>query len=102
MSTTAVARTTTRGDAPARGRRSGSGRGAYWAYLIPGGVLFLAVIVVPFFMNLYVSFTRWPGIGDPRWIGLDNYTRLFADETFWLSFRTSVAMIVSTVAIAAP
>ncbi|RYV50681.1 carbohydrate ABC transporter permease [Pengzhenrongella frigida] len=76
-----------------------SGRGVYWAYLVPGALLFLAVIVVPFFMNLYLSFTKWPGLGTPRWIGIDNYTRLLADETFWLSFRNSISMIVAMVVV---
>lgn len=71
----------------------------YWLYLIPGAVLFTGVIVVPFFMNLYYSMTKWPGIGDPRWTGFDNYVRLFADETFWTSFRNSVAMIVAMVVV---
>ena len=84
--------------APRRARVR-SGRGVYWLYLIPGAVLFLGVIVVPFFMNLYYSMTRWAGIGDPKWIGFDNYTRLFTDETFWLSFRNSVAMIVAMVIV---
>ena len=88
--------------APRRRRARGGGRtsrAVYWAYLVPGAVLFVAVIVVPFVMNTYLSFTRWPGIGDPRWAGLDNYTRLLADETFWTSFRNSVAMIVAMVVV---
>lgn len=80
-------------------RGSGSGRGVYWLYLIPGAALFTAVIVVPFFMNLYFSMTKWPGIGDPRWIGFSNYVRLFHDHTFWMSFRNSVAMIVAMVIV---
>lgn len=80
-------------------RRARQGRGVYWLYLIPGGLLFAAVIVVPFGMNLYFSMTRWPGLGNPKWIGLDNYTRLFADATFWLSFRNSIAMIVAMVVV---
>ncbi|HEY3438605.1 MAG TPA: sugar ABC transporter permease [Actinotalea sp.] len=82
-----------------RRRRTGTGRAAYWLYLIPGAVLFTGVIAVPFFMNLYFSFTKWPGIGDPRWTGLTNYTRLIHDETFWMSFRNSVAMIVAMVIV---
>lgn len=82
-----------------RRRRTAGGRGTYWLYLIPGAVLFTGVIVVPFFMNLYYSMTRWPGIGDPRWTGFDNYVRLFADETFWTSFRNSIAMILAMVVV---
>ena len=91
---------------PVAGRRrrrrrtgTGAGSGVYYAYLIPGALLFFAVIVVPFVMNIYLSFTKWPGLGTPRWIGLGNYTRLLADETFWLSFRNSVAMIVAMVVV---
>ncbi|HEY8718911.1 sugar ABC transporter permease [Pengzhenrongella sp.] len=81
------------------GSRFGAGRGVYWLYLIPGGILFLAVIALPFAMNVYLSFTKWPGLGTPQFTGLDNYTRLFADETFWLSFRNSVAMIIAMVVV---
>ncbi|NEE01425.1 carbohydrate ABC transporter permease [Phytoactinopolyspora halotolerans] len=86
-----------------RPRRAAIGTGerspVYWLYLIPGGVLFTAVIVVPFLMNIGLSFARWPGVGDISWIGFDNYTRLFADDTFWTSFKNSVAMIVAMVIV---
>lgn len=83
----------------ARSGRRRNGTLGFWPYLLPGAVLFVAVILVPFVMNLYYSMTKWPGIGDPRWIGFDNYTRLFADETFWMSFRNSIAMIVAMVVV---
>ncbi|MDA0632947.1 sugar ABC transporter permease [Nonomuraea sp. MCN248] len=65
----------------------------YWPYLVPSLVLFLAVIVVPFLMNLGVSLTRWSGVGTPRWVGLENYARLLKDERFWQSFQNNVALI---------
>ncbi|MGR6923887.1 carbohydrate ABC transporter permease [[Actinomadura] parvosata] len=67
----------------------------YWLYLIPSLLLFLAVIVVPFLMNVGASFTRWSGVGTPRWIGLDNYTRLLADVRFWESFQHNAGLIVA-------
>ncbi|MBT2234242.1 carbohydrate ABC transporter permease [Nonomuraea sp. NEAU-A123] len=67
----------------------------YWPYLIPSAVLFTAVIVVPFVMNVATSFTRWSGVGTPTWIGADNYVRLFHDERFWTSFANNVALIVA-------
>ncbi|MEV1002120.1 sugar ABC transporter permease [Nonomuraea sp. NPDC050202] len=72
-----------------------SSRRGYWLYLIPSLLLFLAVIVVPFLMNVGASFTRWSGVGTPRWIGFDNYTRLLADERFWESFQHNVGLIVA-------
>ncbi|MEV0236519.1 sugar ABC transporter permease [Nonomuraea sp. NPDC050786] len=67
----------------------------YWLYLIPSLLLFLVVIVVPFLMNVGASFTRWSGVGTPRWIGFDNYTRLLKDERFWQSFQHNVGLIVA-------
>ncbi|WP_127550929.1 carbohydrate ABC transporter permease [Actinoplanes sp. OR16] len=58
----------------------------YALYLIPGVIASLAVIVVPLVMTVYVSFTKWTGVGSPRWVGFDNYTRLFQDTLFWQSF----------------
>lgn len=70
-------------------------RSPYTWYLIPSALLFLAVIVVPFFMNIGISLTEWSGVGRPEWTGFDNYTKLMGDETFWTSFRNNIALIVA-------
>lgn len=70
-------------------------RNPYALYLIPGVIAFLAVIVVPFVMNIYFSFTHWQGVGSPAWAGLDNYRELMKDSRFWESFRHSLAMVVA-------
>lgn len=80
---------------PGAGAVRSRGRGGYWLYLVPSLVLFLAIIVVPFLMNVATSFTRWSGVGTPTWIGLDNYVKLFRDERFWASFEHNVALIVA-------
>ncbi|WP_248958822.1 carbohydrate ABC transporter permease [Sphaerisporangium perillae] len=77
---------------PVQRFRMGAG---YWVYLIPSAVLFLAVVIVPFLMNIGISFTRWSGVGTPKWTGLDNYKRLLGDQTFWASFQHNVALIVA-------
>lgn len=80
-------------------RPIGGRTAAYWLYLVPGAVLFLAIIVVPVVMNVYFSLTEWPGVGDPEWVGLENYQELLQDSVFWTSFRNSVAMIVAMVVV---
>ncbi len=74
-------------------------RRGYAVYLIPGVVLSLVIIVVPLIMTVYTSFTRWTGVGDPRWIGFDNYTRLFQDANFWASFGHILLLIVAMAVI---
>lgn len=76
---------------PSRGERPG---GYYW-YIVPGAVGFIAIVLLPFAMNIWYSLTRWSGVGIPQFIGLDNYTRLFVDQTFWASFLHSAAFIVA-------
>ncbi|UYN85000.1 MAG: sugar ABC transporter permease [Microcella sp.] len=50
---------------------------------------------MPFIANIAFSFTRWTGVGEPSWIGLENYIRLLDDDVFWMSFRNILAMIFS-------
>jgi raffinose/stachyose/melibiose transport system permease protein len=64
-------------------------------FLLPGAVLFTAVVGVPFLMNIGISLTRWQGVGAPVWVGLANYRTLLADATFWESFRHNVALVIA-------
>jgi raffinose/stachyose/melibiose transport system permease protein len=74
---------------------------SYAVYLVPSGALFVAIILVPFLMNIGFSLTAWDGIGKPRWIGLANYTRLFSDGDFWASFEHNVALVIAMAIIPA-
>jgi raffinose/stachyose/melibiose transport system permease protein len=67
----------------------------YWPYMIPGLVAFVVIVVIPFFWNIYLSFTQWKGVGTPKWIGIDNYVALMGDDIFWQSFLHSVVFILS-------
>ncbi|NMO56200.1 sugar ABC transporter permease [Actinoplanes sp. TBRC 11911] len=71
------------------------GKKGYGVYLIPGIITSLAVIIVPLVMTVYTSFTRWNGVGDQKWIGFDNYTRLFQDSNFWASFGHILLLILA-------
>ncbi|GAA4614332.1 sugar ABC transporter permease [Actinoallomurus liliacearum] len=68
---------------------------SYSVYLIPSTVLFVAVILVPFVMNIGFSLTKWDGIGSPEWVGLDNYSKLLSDGSFWASFGHNVALVIA-------
>ncbi|WP_341729888.1 sugar ABC transporter permease [Brooklawnia sp.] len=72
----------------------------YWAYLIPGGIALLAVIIVPFIMNVWYSLHRWKGgLAPMTWVGLGNYGQLLHDEAFWQSFQNSLWMVIAMVVI---
>lgn len=61
--------------------------------------LLLAVIALPFMINIIISFTSWTGVGTPHFIGLDNYIKIFKDHTFWISFRNNIALIFAVTVI---
>jgi len=71
----------------------------YWAFLIPGATALLLIIIVPFLVNVGVSFTEWNGISSPVWIGLGNYEKATNDATFWASFKNNLYIIVAMTVI---
>ncbi|MEE1942170.1 sugar ABC transporter permease [Streptomyces sp. TRM 70361] len=85
-------------DRPPLGRTGRRRRGdgvPYALFLVPSALGFLAVVAVPFLMNIGISLTRWQGVGTPEWAGLENYRTLLSDTVFWDSFRHNVALIVA-------
>lgn len=51
------------------------------ALTLPALIVYVTLMVVPVGFAVYYSFTRYNGIPSqsPQWVGLDNYTRIFAD-----------------------
>jgi len=61
----------------------------YWPFLLPAGVVVLAVIIAPWLFTLYMSVHEFKVGGDFTFIGLDNYIRLATDDRFlWSVVRT--------------
>lgn len=79
-----------------RRRRSGASINALY---IPAIVLFAIFTLYPLISGLQLSFTNWNGYSSSRdMIGIDNYVRLFGDETFRTALlNTFVYGIGSTV-----
>lgn len=50
-----------------------------WLYLLPALALYMFVVIVPVIWSLVYSFFDWSGIGAMKYIGLNNYTRMFSD-----------------------
>lgn len=73
--------------------------GSYGIFLVPGIVLFVCLVFLPFVANIALSFTRWSGVGTPVWIGIANYQKAFGDAVFWASFRNNLALIVAITVI---
>jgi len=74
-------------------RRSGllrsEARDAY-IFILPWVLGFLAFTAGPMLASLYISFTRWEIVTPSKWVGFEQYAKLFADDRFWLAlYNTS-------------
>ncbi|MDX3587116.1 MULTISPECIES: carbohydrate ABC transporter permease [Streptomyces] len=74
------------------------------AWALPGVLFFTFFAVVPMALALYLSFTSWDGLGDPRPVGLDNWRKLLDDprmtQSLWLTVVLTVASWVFQTVIA--
>lgn len=55
---------------------------------------FLVFVAFPMIYAVYVSFTKWNGLTDPRPIGLQNYIDIFGDPYFWQAMGNTVFMMI--------
>jgi len=69
-------------------------------YVLPALALVTVFFIVPLGMTVWMSLHKWPLMGLPRFIGLDNYERLIFDKSFWSSLWFTVQYtIVVTIAL---
>lgn len=53
------------------------------ALVTPAVLFVVAFVLVPLCWAVYISLTNWPLIGSFHFIGLQNYTSIGSDQTFW-------------------
>lgn len=59
-----------------------------YLYILPFLLGFVIFTAYPLLSSLYLSFTQYNVITDPKWIGLENYREaFFTDRLFWDSLR---------------
>lgn len=69
--------------------------------LVPAGVLILLFLIVPILLTFILAFTNARLISPQpaRFIGFDNFIRLFGSDTFWASLRNTVIFAVVIVPV---
>ncbi len=73
----------------------------FWIFLMPVMIPFLLMVITPFFMGIYYSFTNWTGgLFETQWVGLENYRALASDFRFVYSFfRTIIYAVLNVIFI---
>ncbi len=85
------------------GRSRFSGNAPYIASLLPAASLMALFFLGPAVWAVYASFTNMALVGldaaNPRFVGFDNYARLFKDPDFFTVLRSSVAFVVGSAVV---
>lgn len=55
---------------------------------------FLIFIAYPLIFAVYASFTKWNGLSEPVFNGLDNYVEMFNDRYFWQAMGNTIFMMI--------
>lgn len=63
---------------------------AGWTFILPNFIGFALLTLIPVVFLFYIAFTKWTVFGSPKFIGLDNFTKLFGDDTFKTSFWNTI------------
>lgn len=75
----------------------------FWAFLAPVLIAFLLVIVIPFFIGVFYSFTDWNATARAgqglSFVGFRNFTDSFRDPGFLYSFLLTLGYTVLNVAV---
>ncbi len=66
-------------------------------FIAPVLVYNLIFKIVPIFVSLFLSLTKFSGFGEAKFIGLENYFRIFGDSEFWravlVTFQFSIEVL---------
>ncbi|UHA72820.1 carbohydrate ABC transporter permease [Paenibacillus sp. 481] len=65
--------------------------------LTPALLLYVLFVIVPIFWSAYYGFFDWKGLGEARFIGLDNFVEALTDPVFWLSFKNNMIVVAASV-----
>jgi multiple sugar transport system permease protein len=67
---------------------------APWLFLLPAMLMFAVYVIAPIFQSIAISFYDWDGLGEAKWVGIDNYIELTTDPDFRTAFKNNVIWLV--------
>lgn len=73
-----------------------------WAargFVAPGVLLIAVLLYLPLLWTIFLSFTEYDGLGDPEWIGFENYVEMWDDAALVQSSLNTLIWVVGTLVI---
>ena len=67
--------------------------------MLPALIIYLSVIIFPIGYSLYISAHAGNGIAKMKFVGIDNYIKMFKDPVMWISLKNTLIWILLTVLV---
>lgn len=68
-------------------------------FIAPGVLLVAVLLYLPLLWTTFLSFTDYNGLGDPEWIGIDNYAEMLDDPQFIGSVLNTLLWVGGTLLV---
>ncbi len=71
-----------------------------YTFVLPALIVFLVFIAFPFVASLLLSLTEWnflSGLEGIKWVGLENFVKVFQDTSFLYALRNTAVYTITTV-----
>jgi raffinose/stachyose/melibiose transport system permease protein len=73
------------------------------AFLVPPGLIYFLLVLLPVLQAVHFSFYRWNGLGPMQdFTGLDNYARILRDTVFRRALGNNLLIVVLSVVVQLP
>lgn len=68
-------------------------------FILPSLIGFIVFYAVPTVRGVYISFTDWDMLTEAKFVGIQNYEKLFADPQFWRSLQVTAYYVLLNIPI---
>lgn len=72
---------------------------AFCVFLLPGLLFYVLAVFYPIEESLRLSFMKWGGIGEKKYIGFTNYINMFQDKIFYTAFINNLIYLLIVVSM---
>lgn len=86
-------------EAPGAPRRRDAYQWSARGFIAPSVILVAVLLYLPLLWTTFLSFTEYNGLGDPDWVGFDNYVEMFDDAAFLGSVLNTLLWVVGTLLV---
>jgi multiple sugar transport system permease protein len=70
-----------------------------WLFILPSLIGFALFYAYPMVRGVLLSFTNWDLLSAPKYVGINNYQKLFGDSQFWGALGTTLYYVVLNIPI---